>query len=383
MAISSLGAALVAGAASAAASFFIVGSQRWHGKHTLDHDLQGVQKFHTAAVPRVGGIALVMAILLALVVCYWNAGAWMSDTGIATAGLLLIASLPTFLAGILEDVTKKVSVKTRLAASVLSAILASWLLGAIIDKLNIWGLDALLTSIPVALIVTAGTVAGGVNAINIIDGFNGLASSTVVIMLGALGAIALQVGDTTVAQMAFLGMAAALGFVLVNYPTGRLFLGDGGAYFLGFWVAEIIVLLLVRDDAVNAWQLLSVCAYPIIEVSFTIYRRKFVRKTNPGMPDGLHLHTLVYRRLVPRFVKRDQTRPWKRNAAVACLISPWTAFFAWMTVSFAQSVTNGVILVLAQVMFYLVVYQRLVRGRWIPSSAAAELINDGPTAGTL
>lgn len=383
MAISSLGAALVAGAASAAVSFLIVGSQRWHGTHTLDHDLQGVQKFHTAAVPRVGGIALVIAILLAIVACYCNAGAWMSDTGIATAVLLLIASLPTFLAGILEDLTKQVSVKTRLVASVLSAILASLLLGAIIDKLDIWGIDTLLTSIPVALIVTVITVAGGVNAINIIDGFNGLASSTVVIMLGALGAIALQVGDTTVAQMSFLGMVATLGFVLVNYPTGRLFLGDGGAYFLGFWVAEIVVLLLVRDDVVNAWQLLSVCAYPIIEICFTIYRRKFVRKTNPGMPDGLHLHTLVYRRLVPRFVTCDPTRPWKRNAAVACLISPCTAFFAWLTVSIAQSVACGVILVLAQVMFYLVVYQRLVRGRWISPRAAAELINDRPKAGIL
>lgn len=383
MAISSLVAALVAGAASAAAGFLIVGSQRWHGKHTLDHDLQGAQKFHTTAVPRVGGIALVSAILLALVICGRNAGAWMSETGIAMAGLLLIASLPTFLAGIIEDLTKKVSVKTRLAASVLSAVLASWLLGAVIDKLNIWGIDALLTSIPFALLVTSVTVAGGVNAINIIDGFNGLASSTVAIMLGALGAIAQQVGDTTVAQMSFVGMAAVLGFAVVNYPTGRLFLGDGGAYFLGFWVSEMIVLLLVRNDAVNAWQLLSVCAYPIIEVCFTIYRRKFVRKTNPGMPDGLHLHTLIYRRLVPRLVKCDQNRPWKRNATVACLISPWTAFFSWMTVSFAQSVTSGVTLVMTQVLFYLLVYQRLVRGRWIPRSTAVELINDGSTAGTL
>jgi len=300
-----------------------------------------------------------------------------------TAGLLVLASLPAFAAGIVEDVTKKVSVKSRLAASVVSALLASRLLGAVIDELNIWGVDMLLTWLPFALVVTAITVAGGVNAINIIDGFNGLASISVVIMLSALGAIALQVGDTTVAQLAFLGLASVLGFVMVNYPVGRLFLGDGGAYFLGFWVAEIIVLLLVRDPQVNAWQVLSVCAYPVIEVSFTIYRRKFIRQTSPGAPDGLHLHTLIYRRMVPLILPCDSARPWMRNAAVVCIVAPWVAFFGVLTVSFGQSSCGGMMLVLTQLFLYLAAYKRLVRGRWSVRRVAQALVEADTNAGAL
>lgn len=383
MSIWSLSAVLCAGGASTAVAILIVRSQNWHGKHTLDHDLEGVQKFHATAVPRIGGIALILAILLTLAVSRWIAGTWMSETDIMTAGLLVLASLPAFAAGIVEDVTKKVSVKSRLAASVVSALLASRLLGAVIDELNIWGVDMLLTWLPFALVVTAITVAGGVNAINIIDGFNGLASISVVIMLSALGAIALQVGDTTVAQLAFLGLASVLGFVMVNYPVGRLFLGDGGAYFLGFWVAEIIVLLLVRDPQVNAWQVLSVCAYPVIEVSFTIYRRKFIRQTSPGAPDGLHLHTLIYRRMVPLILPCDSARPWMRNAAVVCIVAPWVAFFGVLTVSFGQSSCGGMMLVLTQLFLYLAAYKRLVRGRWSVRRVAQALVEADTNAGAL
>ncbi|MEB0165465.1 glycosyl transferase, partial [Glaciimonas sp. CA11.2] len=91
--------------------------------------------------------------------------------------------------------TKKVSVRVRLCASILSALLASWLLGATIDGLDIWGVDTLLTLAPIAIVVTAFVVAGGTNAINIIDGFHGVAASAVIIMLAALGFLAWRQGD--------------------------------------------------------------------------------------------------------------------------------------------------------------------------------------------
>jgi UDP-N-acetylmuramyl pentapeptide phosphotransferase/UDP-N-acetylglucosamine-1-phosphate transferase len=207
-------------------------------------------------------------------------------------------------------------------------------------------------------------VAGGINSINIIDGFNGLAASMVVVMLAALGMVGWHVGDIFVAELAVLGLGAAIGFLLVNYPTGRLFLGDGGAYFLGFWVAEVAVLLLVRNSTVNAWQVLSICAYPVIEVLYSIYRRKIVRQASPGSPDGLHLHTLVYRRLVSRLVPYDASKPWKRNAAVVCVTCPWVATAALLAVTLGSTIAGGIALVAAQLIAYVAVYTRLVRGRW-------------------
>ncbi|TFW32059.1 MraY family glycosyltransferase [Massilia horti] len=356
-------AAMVAAGTSAIASLVIIISQRWHGKLSLDHDLEGVQKFHARAVPRIGGIAIITAISLTLLFSYCFTGDLLSVSAFSAAVLLLCAGLPAFVAGVTEDLTKRVSVKARLLASLGSALLASWLLGATIDKLDIWGLDALLTWAPLALVVTAVAVAGGVNAINIIDGFNGLAGSTVTIMLAALGILAWNVGDELVAQLAVVGLGATAGFLFMNYPSGRLFLGDGGAYFLGFWVAEIVVLLLVRDTSISAWQVLAICAYPVIEVLFSIYRRQYLRQGDPVAPDGLHLHTLVFRRVVSRFIA-DTDHPWKRNAAVACVIVPWVALGASLSLVFGDTTPSAMLIVFGQVLAYIAIYRRVVRGRW-------------------
>jgi UDP-N-acetylmuramyl pentapeptide phosphotransferase/UDP-N-acetylglucosamine-1-phosphate transferase len=359
-----LSTALVAAAASGAASVLVVLSQSWHGKHTLDHDLEGVQKFHTTAVPRVGGAALVLAISVALILCHHFFLDLLPSAHLTSAALLLLASMPVFMSGIIEDLTKRVSVKSRLLASIASALAAAWLLGTAVDELNIWGVDALLAFVPVSLIVTAIVVSGGTHAINIIDGFNGLASFTVIVMLAAFGVIGWQVGDMLIAELAILGLGATAGFMMVNYPTGRLFLGDGGAYFLGFWVAEIALLLLIRNASVNAWQILSVCTYPVIEVLYSMYRRRVVRKCSPGAPDGLHLHSLVYRRVVAKFVPQDLARPWLRNAAVALVITPCVALAAAITVVAGSTMLGSILIVLGQTVIYLLLYTRLVRFRW-------------------
>jgi UDP-N-acetylmuramyl pentapeptide phosphotransferase/UDP-N-acetylglucosamine-1-phosphate transferase len=350
---------------SAALSGAIVASKAWHGKHTLDHDLESVQKFHAHAVPRVGGVAIFSSIASMLLVCWLSGWEILSGDGLANAVLLLTAGFLAFGAGVLEDLTKNVSVKGRLLASIASALAASWLLGATVDALDIWVVDTLLTIAPIALLVTAVVVAGGVNAVNIIDGFNGLASSVVILMLLALAAVGNQVGDALVVELAILGVGAALGFLCVNYPTGRLFLGDGGAYLLGFWVAEVAVLLLVRNSGVSAWQILSICAFPVIEVLYSIYRRRIVRRRNPGDPDGLHLHTLIYRRVVRRWVSATPTRPWKRNAAVVCVMMPAIALAEVATVTIGDAAQASMAIVAAQLFVYIAVYRRIVCGRWL------------------
>jgi UDP-N-acetylmuramyl pentapeptide phosphotransferase/UDP-N-acetylglucosamine-1-phosphate transferase len=213
------------------------------------------------------------------------------------------------------------------------------------------------------VLVTAVVVAGGSNAINIIDGFNGLSGSTIVIMSAGFAAVALQHNDQFVAMLAVLGIGATLGFLAVNYPRGKLFLGDGGAYFLGFWVSEIAVML-VRNAEVSAWQVLAICAYPVIEVLFSIYRRRMIQNVSPGAPDALHLHTLVYRRVVFKHVAKDQNRPWKRNAAVVCVIAPVVAACVVVSASIGASTPVSLLIVLGQLGLYVAVYGRLVRGRW-------------------
>jgi len=371
---------LIVFGASFAACMLIVLSQKWHGGLSHDHDLDGVQKVHTTAVPRIGGVGVVVGLVLGFLYFQHQFAAQAQASLSREILLLLAASLPAFVAGVVEDMTKRVSVKARLAATALSAVIASALLGATVNELDLWGIDTLLAFAPFAVLVTAVVVAGGSNAINIIDGFNGLSSSTIMIMAAGLAAVGFQHGDSLVVTLGVLGIGATLGFLAVNYPRGKLFLGDGGAYFLGFWVSEMAVLLLVRNSSVNAWQVLAICAYPVIEVLFSMYRRKVIQKVSPGAPDALHLHTLVFRRLVFKHVRQDAARPWKRNAAVVCVIAPAVAVCVASSVVLGASAPVSLVIVAAQLAMYVLVYGRLVRGRWFAGQAGRVGANMSPGA---
>ncbi len=85
---------------------------------------------------------------------------------------------------------------------------------------------------------------------------------------------------------------------MYNYPRGLVFLGDGGAYLIGFWVASLSVLLVYRHQEISPSFALLINIYPIIETLFSIYRRRIHQGKCPGQADRLHFHTLIYRRLL-------------------------------------------------------------------------------------
>lgn len=278
---------------SAIVTLLVIRSARTHGHFSADADLSGPQKFHAHPVPRIGGVGMYIG-LLACALLAWQQGAGNAKLGV----LLLLCGLPAFAAGLIEDLTKKVSPGKRLAATAVSAALAAWLLGAQITRTDIPGMDLLVATTAGAVVVTVFAVAGVANSVNIIDGFNGLSSMCVCLMLLTLAYVAYQVGDLELALWALAGVGAVLGFFVWNFPAGLIFLGDGGAYFLGFFMAEIGILLIARHPQVSPLFALMVCVYPVFETLFSIYRRRFIRATPPGLPDGIHLHSLIYRRLM-------------------------------------------------------------------------------------
>jgi UDP-N-acetylmuramyl pentapeptide phosphotransferase/UDP-N-acetylglucosamine-1-phosphate transferase len=221
-------------------------------------------------------------------------------------------------------------------------------------------LDVVLTWLPLSVLFTAFAVGGVANAVNIIDGFNGLASGTVVIGLVAVGMIALECGDAELAQTCFVVSAVTVGFFLVNFPFGKLFLGDGGAYLLGFLLAWLSVTLVYRNPQVSSWAPLLACAYPTFETLFTIVRRLWCRR-HPGQPDSCHLHSLVKIAVAGRYFRKFRAP--LRNACV----SPFSWFLAavpaWFAVRFPQDPTTLVQGTLISFGLYLACY-------WYMASAA-------------
>jgi UDP-N-acetylmuramyl pentapeptide phosphotransferase/UDP-N-acetylglucosamine-1-phosphate transferase len=164
-----------------------------------------------------------------------------------------LSAVPAFAGGFGEDVTKKIGVMARLMLTFASAVFASLLVGATLDRLDMPGLDTLLLWPVFAIAFTAFAVGGIANSINIIDGYNGLAGGYAVIVLAALAWVAGQVGDPVVLTASLAMLGALLGFLVWNYPAGKIFMGDGGAYLLGFWLGELSVLLVVRNPDVSPW----------------------------------------------------------------------------------------------------------------------------------
>jgi UDP-N-acetylmuramyl pentapeptide phosphotransferase/UDP-N-acetylglucosamine-1-phosphate transferase len=289
-------------------SLLLVATKKHHGHLTLDSAI-GVQKFHTEPTPRVGGVGIYLGLLFAWFV--------VRDKGVREIlGIVLLAGLIPLVCGLAEDITKRVGVLPRLLATMAGGI-AAWLLtGVCLNRVDIYGIDWLMTLTPIAVIFTAFAVGGVANAINIIDGFHGLASGTTMIALVALGAISAEADDPQLAMACFLVAASIAGFWLVNYPWGKLFMGDGGAYFSGFALAWFAVLLPVRNPEVSVWAGLLVCAYPVIEVIYSVGRRAKNRQS-PGAPDSGHLHSLIKVKLVRPKLAGLGVKEGGRNAAVS------------------------------------------------------------------
>lgn len=355
---------VIAGLVSFLVCALIVTTQRWHGALSLDRHLCGKQKFHKVPVPRVGGVPLMLGLISAFIWSYTQTSDVAKKDEMLRGLALLGSALPVFIIGFIEDLAKNLSVRLRFGAAVFSALLACWSLNAILPRVDLPVIDNLLDLLPVAVLITAIAVTGVINSINIIDGFNGIAGWTVISILLGISFLAIQFDDAFVLELALLGAGATLGFLFLNYPRGRLFMGDGGAYLLGFWCAELAVLTVYRHPEISAWQVLALYAYPVIEVLFSIFRKKVLRKMSATKPDRLHLHMLIYRRCICRLVPRDDRRPWLRNAAVCWLIAPWMMSWTILVVTLGAEGANAALLVSFQVAVYLMVYVRLLRGRW-------------------
>jgi UDP-N-acetylmuramyl pentapeptide phosphotransferase/UDP-N-acetylglucosamine-1-phosphate transferase len=280
----------------------------------LGHDrLASPQHVHREPTSRLGG-GIVCLAFVAGVALVMAVGRVRSPPLAA----LLACALPVLLAGLWEDAARHLSPRRRLVAAALSGLLASAFAGGIIARLDFPFVDGWLDYRPFAILLTCFMVMGACNALNLIDGAHGLLGGTALLMFAGLAGAADHVGDRLVFVQA-VGMIGALaGFLCWNYPRGRVFMGDGGAYFVGFVYAQMSIQIVARNEHLSAWFVIMLAAYPIVETLYSIFRRKILLRTPSTQPDALHLHSLLYRRLaLPAKAIPPEANPDLANARVA------------------------------------------------------------------
>lgn len=254
-------------------------------------DAPGGRKVHTQSVPRLGGVAVIIATVLAMILVPllgsgdFDPAIWAALRPFAVAGAVI------FGIGLLDDL-RGVGPLAKLSAQVAAAILmmASGLLIQRVTLIGVtWELEWLAWPLTTVWIV------GLTNAFNLIDGIDGLATGIAVLAGATCGAILIVRGHPAEAMMLAALVGAAAGFLVFNFAPASIFLGDSGSLVIGF---------LLATTAIAGWQKgatalatgvpLLMFALPIADVVTTVVRRSLARPAG-GRPPSL---TAALRQLV-------------------------------------------------------------------------------------
>ena len=251
----------------------------------------GGRKTQEHAVPKLGGIAVAItftAAFLALSIFVGDPGA------VGLAASVLLPALCVALIGFLDDV---ITLGPWLRLGTLSLFaLVVWWTGTRVEISQLWWSDLLVTVI---------WIVGITNAVNLLDNSDGLAASTTLVASLGAGIIGALYGQYLIAGLSFALAGAALGFLWHNWHPASVYLGDAGAYFLGFLLA--IVTLRLRPVSIDLpWSALIpvlLLLLPIADTCFVVIRRLRERR-HPFTAGRDHLsHLLMDRGLtVPRAV---------------------------------------------------------------------------------
>ena len=234
---------------------------------------------------RVGGVAVVGYMLIHLGYQYF--------TGLYTPSFaensVFVTAVLFFALGLFEDLRGTLS--SRLRFALMSVIAIFTLLASphlVLAPVGIWFVDAAVSTWVTALFFTAVCVAFIPNAFNTADGANGLVSGVSLATLTGLSAVA----PPDLLPFIASGAVGCLIFMIFNVISGRFFLGDGGAYFLGAFCG-LSVVLISNQTEVSVWWLLSMIFYPVADLLWSMGRRVLARKS-PFEPDNQHFHNVLF-----------------------------------------------------------------------------------------
>jgi len=236
----------------------------------LDHPSS--RKLHSEPIPRIGGVAVFGGFMAGLVYAAWVTGnLWVVPTGGTVWRGFGLAAVGMFAVGLVDDI-RELSFRWKLAAQIAAALLV-WYFGFRIEVLShpFGGtIDLGILSLPVTLI----WIVGVTNAVNLLDGLDGLATGTAVIMTSAIAVIAFVNGDLGVTAVGVALAGSLVGFLWFNFNPARIFLGDSGTLFLGFVLAVSCVSGNQKGPAAVAILApLLVMGLPVLDTAFAVVRR--------------------------------------------------------------------------------------------------------------
>ena len=335
--------------ASFIVSVLIIFSGRIHLRYSSRRpgDLE-VQKSHVGSTPRIGGLAILAG-------CAYG---WYAIDNFSTKylGYILISGMPVLVLGLLDDLYFHVRPLYRLFAASTSSILAILFLDIWLTRVDVLFVDQLFFLSPLAILFTIFATTGVAHAFNLIDGLNGLSLGISLSISFFLTVVAWITSDALVVLLCLVFFLSTLGLFLLNFPWGKIFLGDGGAYFQGHCLSWIAILLIVRNPEVTAWSVLLIFFWPVVETLFSIYRRVGKKKA-ASTADREHFHQLVFDKI--RKVKIFKNSSNLANSFSTLLILPFFIVPNLLALIFYNDIESAAVTFFILLSLYVFAYRRM------------------------
>ena len=251
-------------------------------------DSPSPRKQKKKSLVRIGGIALVFGFFISLIIL-----SFLTELNILSENNLLIlsiSSLSIFLLGFVDDL-KNISPFIRLFIQILISI-GVWNTGIKIDSITIsWiNIPIIEFSRITSLFLTSIWLVGITNAINWMDGLDGLASGITGLASLGISTLAFQNGQFLAAYLSIILAGCCFGFLRLNFFPAKILMGDGGSYFIGFNIAFISLLTITTEtNPIGLFAPILTLIIPIFDMSYVMYKR-LSKGNSPFLADRSHIH---------------------------------------------------------------------------------------------
>ena len=313
-------------------------------------DYQGIQKIHENQISRLGGLCLLVALFIAFLF-----HPFMIERSMIMG--LFLTFTPILVITFFEDIHMHLSPYYRMLMMVLATLLLLFTTLKTLPELSMPAIGSVLNLPYILPIFYTLFLVALMNGMNFIDGVNGLLSVTVISAFFGLGLMAFIVNDTDFLTMVIFFTLPWLIFLLFNYPLGKIFAGDVGAYWSGWVLGALCIDFFAKHQELLTWSVLLIVFYPLMEVTFSVFR-KIIQKKSPFHPDANHLHLKIFF----FFNKILAAQPRRANN----LVMPFLTFF-WLippllAVLFYQNLIMTLLslgmLIIIYIVFYNVIPKR-------------------------
>ena len=287
---------------------------------------KAIQRIHLNETPRLGGLIFILSLTSFVILFKGNESSQLLK-------IILVCLTPIVFVATKEDLFNNVDAAIRL----LALLFVGWLFMSkfpgspppLIEIPLIRKFFLIQGSLSFFYILSMAAVANGMN---LIDGVNGLCGAVALSILATLLFLSYKTSDITMLYSITCVILIFIPFMLMNYPYGRIFLGDLGAYSLGLIVSMLTIILFSRHPEISPWGAVLILIYPTTEVAFSMLRR-----TMSGVsiyhPDKEHLHLKLF-----HFFRPHSTYKKIANALVTPILSPlW--LFPFIAISWAYHKT--------------------------------------------